>query len=105
MNEPHIDFDLNYFTQLKQKGARVILTWTDDESRSYRIVFCADENKYVQEVIQVNAMNEKVWVFSTAWHGDNHNNSTNGYRLCEIIRFLCDQMGNVGEKGELSCGN
>jgi hypothetical protein len=86
----HIDLT-DEFTRPLDGEPKVILTWTSDEfvASVYRIVFCAEERKYVKENRRVNAMGEQIWVFDEAWHADNHNNSISGFRLCELLRFLC----------------
>ena len=106
MSEPlHINLT-NEFTQPSyEKGKpEVILTWNPDEFNKdvvYRIVFCAEKEKYVKEVRRENAMGEQVWVFDEAWYTDNHNGSIGGYRLCALIHFLCGQIkGGVGAAKE-----
>ena len=83
---------------VNQKGKpRVLLEFIPNEFKKdivYRIVHNPDQNKYIKEVLQKNAMGESVWVFSESWFADNTNNSYDGYELCELIRFL------IGDRNE-----
>lgn len=92
MSEP-MHIDLTEEVMLQDEKPKVILTCISDKFKRIpsRIVYCSEEEKYVKEVRKLNAMGELIWVFDESWHADNHNNSFSGFRLCEIIRFLCSQ--------------
>ena len=103
----HIEFTSNFVSgkptslnALSKKGKpEVVLTWVPDEFKKekvHRLVYSSAEGHYVREVLDKDAMGETAWVFEAAWYADNHNNSFDGYMLCEIIRFLVELKGKGG---------